>query len=126
MVMKRTGFSLVELVVVVFIAAVLLGLLLPAVRSAQLAGENRQTANNIKQLTLSTHSCNDVFKKLPPAYDKFGLIRQAAVSVHVHLMPYIEQDGLYKTFSKEFNKTEKDGKGDTKAKVPPFISPIDP
>ena len=124
--MKRTGFSLVELVVVVFITAVLLGLVLPAVRSAQDAGDEKQTMNNLKQLSLSTHSCNDVFKKLPPAFDKFGQL-QKPVSVHVHLMPYIEQDNLYKTFLKDFNKAKEDGKGDTKAKVAPqFISPMDP
>jgi len=117
--MKRTGLSLVELIVVVLIAAVLLGLLLPVVRSAQLAGENRQTANNIKQMNLSTHSCNDVFKKLPPAFDKFGQIQAYGVSVHVHLMPFIEEDNLYKTFLEK-------GKGNVKAKVAPFISPIDP
>jgi prepilin-type N-terminal cleavage/methylation domain-containing protein len=126
MVMKRTGFSLVELMVVMFIAAVLLGLVLPAVRSAQVAGVDKQTMNNLKQMSLSTHSVNDVFKKLPPAFGKFGQIQNGTVSVHVHLMPYIEEDNLYKTFLKEVNKSKKDGKGDTKAKVKPFISPIDP
>ena len=132
--MKRTGFSLVELIVVVAIAAVLLGLLLPAVRSAQLAGADKQTTNNLRQLSLATHSVNDVFRKLPPAFDKFGQL-QYPVSVHIHLMPYIEYDNLYKTFVPEFKdeKGPKDGKdnpkaakGVTKAKVKPFISPIDP
>jgi prepilin-type N-terminal cleavage/methylation domain-containing protein len=122
--MKRNGFSLVELMVVIFIAAVVLGVLLPAVRSAQQGAVDRQTSNNIKQMSLANHSCNDVFKKLPPAFDKFGFI-QAPVSVHVHLMPFIEQDDLYKTFRKETNKSE-EGKGNTKAKVVTFISPIDP
>src|SRR5579864_7090808 len=94
---KRNGFSLVELVVVIFVAAVLLGVVLPAVRSAQLKGEDKQTVNNLKQLNLSLHSVNDAFKRLPPAFDKFGFIQQGPVSIHIHLMPYIEQDQLYKT-----------------------------
>ena len=68
--MKRSGFSLVELMVVMFIAAVLLGLLLPAVRSAQIAGEDRQTVNNLKQVTLAMHGANDAYNQLPPAFDK--------------------------------------------------------
>jgi prepilin-type N-terminal cleavage/methylation domain-containing protein len=119
MVMKRTGFSLVELIVVVCIAAVLLGVVLPAVHSAQKDAVDKQTKNNLQQMSLSTHSCNDVFKKLPPAFDKFGQLKYP-VSVHVHLMPYIEAENIYRTFLEE-------GKGDTKAKVAaPFISPIDP
>src|SRR5262245_8327296 len=118
MVMKRTGFSLVELIVVVAIAAALLGLLLPAVHSAQKDAVDKQTFNNLRQMSLSTHSCNDVFKKLPPAFDKFGQLKYP-MSVHVQLMPFIEQDVLFRTFLEE-------GKGDTKAKVAPFISPIDP
>jgi prepilin-type N-terminal cleavage/methylation domain-containing protein len=119
MVMKRTGFSLVELLVVIFIAATLLGLVLPAVRSAQVKGVDRQTFNNLRQMSLANHSCNDVFKRLPPAFDKFGQLKYP-VSVHVHLMPYMEVDKIYRTFLEE-------GKGDVKAKVsPPFISPIDP
>jgi prepilin-type N-terminal cleavage/methylation domain-containing protein len=118
MVMKRNGFSLVELVVVIFIAAVLTGMVLPTVRSAQLAGEDRQTVNNLKQMNLSLHNCNDVYKRLPSAFDKFGQVKYPT-SVHVHLMPFIEAHQIYRTFLEE-------GKGDTKAKVGVFISPIDP
>ena len=117
--MKRSGFSLVELMVVMFIAAVLLGLLLPAVRSAQTASEDRQTVNNLKQVTLAMHGANDAYNQLPPAFDKFGGIKYP-VSVHVNLLPFIEEAPLFKEF------LEGEGKGDEKAKVGPFISPVDP
>src|SRR5579864_1853916 len=118
MVMKRNGFSLVELVAVIFIAAVLLGMVLPAVRSAQLAGEDKETFNNLRQMSLATTNCNTQFSRLPPAFDKFGQIKYPT-SIHVYLMPYIEADQIYSTFKEE-------GKGDVKAKVVTFISPIDP
>jgi prepilin-type N-terminal cleavage/methylation domain-containing protein len=118
MVMKRSGFSLVELVVVIFIATVLLGLLLPAVRSAQKAGKDKDTFNCLRQMSLALGNCNTQFGQLPPAFDVFSGINHPA-SIHVHLMPYVEADQIYKTFLKK-------GKGDTKAKVALFISPSDP
>ena len=125
--MKRTGFSLVELVVVIFIAAVLLGLLIPAVRSAQLKGEDRQTVNNLKQVVLAMHGHQDAYKYLPPAFDKYqtpniakaGKGLKHPVSVHVYLLPFIEEAKLFRTFIGE-------EKGDEKAKVAVYISRIDP
>jgi len=116
--MKRCGFSLVELLVVIFIAAVLLGMVLPAVRSAQVAGEDKETFNCLRQMSLAANNCNAQWKKLPPAFDQFGGIKYPA-SVHVYLMPYLEAEQIYKTFLEK-------GKGDAKAKVAVFISSKDP
>src|SRR5438552_10781550 len=69
--MKRHGFSLVELIVVLVIGTILLGLVLPAVKSAQVAGVKKETINNLKQLGLACHNCNDTYKRMPPAFDKF-------------------------------------------------------
>ena len=116
--MKRTGFSLVELLVVIFIAAVFLGVVLPAVRSAQLAGEDKETFNCLRNMSLAANNCNSQWKKLPPAFDKFAGIKYPA-SVHVYLMPYLEADQIYRTFLEE-------GKGNVKAKLQPFNSSNDP
>ncbi|HMF16094.1 MAG TPA: DUF1559 domain-containing protein [Gemmataceae bacterium] len=99
--MKRRGFTLIELLVVIAIIAILIALLVPAVQKVREAAARTQTNNNLKQLALSTHSCNDVFKKLPPAVGNFGQANGNAVAqftVHIHLMPYIEQDNLYKAW----------------------------
>jgi len=116
----RRGFTMIELLVILGILGFLLGLLVPAVQKVREAAARTQTSNNLKQLSLANHSCNDVFKRLPPAFDKFGQIQTYATSLHVHLMPYIEQDNLYKKFA------QGEGKGDAKAGVPPFLSPMDP
>jgi prepilin-type N-terminal cleavage/methylation domain-containing protein len=117
---QRRGFSLVELVVVLAIAGITLGLVIPAVYSAQDAAGVRQTMNNLKQVTLSAHSVNDAYKYMPGAYAKFGPC-QFPASVHVHLLPFVEQNKLYK----EYLKAE--GKGDvTKAKVGVYYSELDP
>jgi prepilin-type N-terminal cleavage/methylation domain-containing protein len=96
---NRSGFTLIELLVVIAIIAILIGLLLPAVQKVREAAARTQTANNLKQCALGTHSAHDVFKKFPPYYGPYGSISATtavpAASFHVHLLPYIEQGPLY-------------------------------
>jgi prepilin-type N-terminal cleavage/methylation domain-containing protein len=115
---KRRGFTLVELLVVIAIIAILIALLVPAVQKVREAAARTQTNNNLKQLSLATHSCNDTYRVLPPATGLFGQPGFAA-TVHYHLLPFIEQDNLYKAIIAS-NGTF------TNSIIPPFISPQDP
>jgi hypothetical protein len=118
--LRRTGLSRVETVLLVLIALILFALLVPRIQKVRDTPAYTQTANDLKQLALACHMANHAHKKLPPAFDKFGKMAFAA-SLHIHLLPHIEQDELYQRYQKA------EGKGDvTRELVPTFASPEDP
>ncbi|HLW67317.1 MAG TPA: DUF1559 domain-containing protein [Gemmataceae bacterium] len=78
-------------------AAVGAGLLIPAVSKVQLASGRAQSANNLKQMALAMHNYHDVYQSFPQAAicDKNG---KPLLSWRVAILPFIEQDNLYKQF----------------------------
>jgi prepilin-type processing-associated H-X9-DG protein len=86
------------LLVVIAIIAILIGLLLPAVQKIRDTAARMQCQNTMKQFALACHNYNDTEGHLPAQY-----IQPAGESLgYSHpfqpLLPYIEQQSLYKKF----------------------------
>ncbi len=82
-------------------AAVSVGLLLPAVQKVREAAARMSSSNNLKQIGLTFHTYNDIYNKLPmPAWTQplDGPPKPGGLSWRVHLLPYLDQDNLYKQF----------------------------
>lgn len=86
---KKTGFSLVELLVVITIIGILISLLLPAVQAAREAARNIQCKNNLKQIGLALHLHHETHGMFPDGKQCH------AFGWGAKILPFLEQEPLY-------------------------------
>jgi len=65
---RRSGLTLVELLVVVAIIGTLVAILLPAIQAARESARLSQCANNLKQIGVACLNYHDTNRSFPPGY----------------------------------------------------------
>jgi prepilin-type N-terminal cleavage/methylation domain-containing protein len=102
---RRTAFTLVELLVALAIIGVLISLLLPAVQKIRDLAGRIKCANNLRQIGLALHNYNDSMGQFPPGLQGWQSPWEKPPNqngTHIfwswlaELLPYVEQDNLYK------------------------------
>jgi prepilin-type N-terminal cleavage/methylation domain-containing protein len=113
----RRGFTLIELLVVIAVISVLIGLLLPAVQKAREAASRISCANNLKQIGLALHLYHNDHDRLPP-----NRLDGPRATWAVLILPYLEQDNLYRRWDLARSYYEQPGVSRT-TPVPGYFCP---
>jgi prepilin-type N-terminal cleavage/methylation domain-containing protein/prepilin-type processing-associated H-X9-DG protein len=88
-----TGFTLVELLVVITIIGILIALLLPAVQAAREAARRMQCSNNLKQTMLAMHLYHEQKGVFPAGFSETGANSSWATWM-MYLLPCLENENL--------------------------------
>ena len=128
---KRPGFTLIELLVVIGIIGLLMALMLPGVQKVRAAADRLRCMNNLKQIALAAHHYHNDYSRFPagarlPVY--VGSVPTGGTNLWVELLPYFEQDNLYRRWDYADNRNNVAGgtNATTAQVIKLLICPSDP
>jgi len=130
--LRRTGFTIVEVLVAIFIIAILIALLLPAVQMARSSASRTACANNLRQTALAVHGYHDQHSFMPalhngvkrlPARDRF---LGTALSWRTLLLPYLDQQALFAKIDFKWEASHATNLPVVKTVLPVFLCPATP
>jgi len=102
-------------------AAIGLGLALPAIQKVRAAAARSQSQNNLKQIGLGIHNYLDANNHMPAdILDKNG---KPILSWRVAILPYIEQDNLYRNMKLDEPWDSENNSKFSKMQIKTFLSP---
>jgi len=102
----ESGFTLLELLVVIGIIAILVGITVPAVQRAREAASRADCANRLRQIGLAVHQHHDQQRSFPPG-QRYSVANPEHnyMSWLTHLLPYVEHESLWQTTLKAYQET---------------------
>ena len=137
---KRSGFTLVELLVVVAIIAILIGLLLPAIQKVREAANRAKCSNNLRQMGLACLNFESANRGLPRGGEHIffgtpvggmpvatGYKLQDLQSPITLILPFIEQSGIAEQYDLRFRYNQTPGNIAAAGQTSPiFFCPSNP
>lgn len=101
---RASGFTLIELMVVIAIIALLIGLLLPAVQAAREAARRVQCIGNMKQIGLAIHQYEQANGGFPPSAivvntSTPGVLWASDFGPFARILPHLEESATYAAYN---------------------------
>lgn len=100
---RRSGFTIIELMVVLAILSLLAALIMPAVQHARESARRTQCLNNLRQFGLALHNYQGSHRVFPPGTLAGGW------SWRTTLLPYLDQGPLYSLIRFDQNRDPASG-----------------
>ena len=121
---KKSGFTLVELLVVIAIIAILIALLLPAVNAAREAARRSSCMNNIRQVALANANFESSKLRYPSSWNAKG-----GWSAHARLLPFLEENAVadHVNFEESYaNQSADNAPQVSTLRIPAYLCPSEP
>lgn len=123
---RRRGFTIVELLTVIFVVTVLLALVAPSIHQAQRDARRDKCKNNLKQIGLAMHNYHDVYGSFPPGWTNHHRLpgKGGRYGWSLVLTPFLEEFTLYEQVD-FLNQDPWEALEVTQAALPIFRCPAD-
>jgi prepilin-type processing-associated H-X9-DG protein len=92
---RAAAFTLLELLVVVTIAAIMVGLLLPAIQRVREAAARSKCKNHLKQLGTALHAYHDTYGFFPSGAER-GVQNTFAIGWAGRILQFVEEENRYR------------------------------